>query len=481
MNREDWQRVENTFKQIWGYDSFRPPQAEIIRTLLSGKDALIVMPTGGGKSICFQLPAILQDGLTIVVSPLVALIENQVAQLQKLGLSGALLHSELSRREKKQTLNKIAAQQLKILYLSPETLLSLPVWNLLIQPQIKITRLILDEVHCLTQWGTTFRPAYLRLGAVRSSLLKYRPSGSKIAIAAFTATADTATQQAIIKILQLRQPDKFLISPYRANLNLQIQRVWTPKGRKDKTLNFIRQQKNNSGLVYVRSRKDSELLANWFRSFNYAAAAYHAGLVTQQRRKIERDWLTGKIQFAVCTSAFGMGIDKSDVGWVMHFHHPELLAEYIQEVGRSGRNGKNATALTLVSEPTGLLNPEDKQRSKFFSSQLEKRNRQAKQLFKQLPNTGNIIDISQHFPQAETSLGILFSLGLISWNDPFCYQKKSLVRINKAQSTQHQVWQKSLQKYLNTKQCRWRFLLAAFGFSQEARSLQCGHCDRCLS
>lgn len=153
-----WQEVKHRFQQIWGYEDFRSPQGEIIQTLLTRKDALIILPTGAGKSICFQLPALLQTGLTIVVSPLVALMENQVNQLKHLGLSGALLHSELPRKERKKTLQAIAQQQLSLLYLSPETLLSLPVWKIISQPEIKITGIIIDEVHCLTQWGTTFRP-----------------------------------------------------------------------------------------------------------------------------------------------------------------------------------------------------------------------------------------------------------------------------------------------------------------------------------
>ena len=280
-------------------------------------------------------------------------MENQVNQLQNLGLSGALLHSELSRQERKRTLNAIAQQQLSLLYLSPETLLSLPVWEIIARPQIKITGIILDEVHCLTQWGTTFRPAYRRLGAVRRSLLQHKPPETKIAIAAFTATADPQAQKEISKVLELKQPETFLVSPYRKNLSLNVKTVWTPRGRKQQMLRSIQAKPNQSGLIYVRSRKDSESLAAWFKSLGYSVAAYHAGLITSQRRSIERDWITGKIQFVICTSAFGMGIDKPDVRWVIHYHAPELLAEYIQEVGRGGRDGKSATALTLISEPTG--------------------------------------------------------------------------------------------------------------------------------
>lgn len=474
------QSAREKFQQIWGYEDFRSPQGEIIQTLLAGRDALIILPTGGGKSICFQLPALLQTGLTLVVSPLVALMENQVNQLHKLGLSGALLHSELTRNERKRILQAIAKQQLSLLYLSPETLLSLPIWQIITQPQIKITGIILDEAHCLTQWGTTFRPAYRRLGAVRRSLLNHKPTGTKIAIAAFTATADPQAQQEIIQALELKQPEKFLISPYRGNLSLRIKTVWTPRGRKQAMLRLIQQYKNQSGLVYVRSRQDSQTLANWFKSLGYSVAPYHAGLMTTVRRNVEQEWISGKIQFVICTSAFGMGIDKPDVRFVIHYHTPELLAEYIQEVGRGGRDGKQALGLTLVSEPSGLLDPEDKQRSKFFSSKLVQQYRQAQQLVNQLPNKGNIATIKEQFPHGEITLGILHSLGLVYWQDPFNYRRKTVRTSSTNLVTSQKRHQKRMQRYLRTKYCRWQYLLQAFGFKQEAQGFRCGTCDNCL-
>ncbi|MEL6440598.1 MAG: RecQ family ATP-dependent DNA helicase [Cyanobacteria bacterium J06621_8] len=474
-----WHQVQNRFREIWGYDDFRPPQGEIIQTLLQGQDALIVLPTGGGKSICFQLPALLQSGLTLVVSPLVALMENQVNQLTRLGLSGALLHSELPRDLRKKTLNAIARQQLSLLYLSPETLVSHPVWELICQPTIKITGIIIDEVHCLTQWGTTFRPAYRRLGAVRRSLLHHKPPGSKIAIAAFTATADPQTQRAIIQALELQQPKTFLVSLYRENIRLKIRTVWTPRSRKQQMLRLIEAHPHQSGLVYVRSRQDSQTLASWFQSLGYAAASYHAGLITTARRTIEQDWIVGRIQFVICTSAFGMGIDKPDVRWIVHFHAPELLTEYIQEVGRAGRDGKPAVALTLISEPTGLLDPADKQRSQFFSRRLEQQYRQAQQLIKQLPSKGNIDQIKQEFPHGEIALGILHSLGLITWQDPFNYRKLTIkTAVNQLVSSQ-KYHQQRMRQYLQTKQCRWQYLLQAFGFAKEAQEFSCGSCNNC--
>jgi ATP-dependent DNA helicase RecQ len=473
------QSAREKFQQIWGYEEFRPPQGEIIQTLLGGKDALIILPTGGGKSICFQLPALLQTGLTLVVSPLVALMENQVQQLRQLGLSGALLHSELPRRERQKTLQAIAKQELSLLYLSPETLLSLPIWSIIANPEIIITGIILDEVHCLTQWGTTFRPAYRRLGAVRRSLLQHKPTGTKIAIAAFTATADPQAQQEIIQALELNQPERFLISPYRQNLSLKIKTVWTPRGRKQQMLRFIQAHQQQSGLVYVRSRQDSQTLAIWFQSLGYAAAAYHAGLATNARRNIEAGWISGKIQFVICTSAFGMGIDKPNVRFVLHYHAPELLAEYVQEVGRGGRDGKPAQALTLISEPTGLLDPEDKQRSQFFTGKLAQQYRQAQQLAKQIPHQGNIAKLKEQYPEAEITLGILHSLGLVAWSDPFNYRKQSYSTTLDHLAVSQKVHQTRMQRYLQTKGCRWQYLLQAFGFSQEAQGFTCGTCDNC--
>ncbi len=366
----NWNQVKKEFQRIWGYEDFRPPQGEIIRCLLASKDSLIVLPTGGGKSICFQLPALLQTGLTLVISPLVALMENQVRELQNLHLPAALLHSQLPVYQRKQTLKAIENQRLRLLYLSPETLLSPPVWERISQPQIKINGLILDEAHCLVQWGDTFRPAYRRLGVVRPALLKSKPRGTKIPIAAFTATADPTTQKIIGETLKLRQPQVFLTSPYRENLHLSVQTIWTPRGRRQRILKFIKAKSQQSGLVYVRSRRDSEELANFFTNLGYQTAAYHAGLAGEQRREIENNWLTGKTQFVICTCAFGMGINKPDVRWIIHFQAPLLLAEYIQEIGRGGRDGKPAEALTLISEPTGWLNPEDKQRNQFFADKL---------------------------------------------------------------------------------------------------------------
>jgi len=477
-----WNHIQSTFCRIWGYENFRYPQGEIVRTLLAQRDALVVMPTGGGKSVCFQLPALLQTGLTLVVSPLVALMENQVQDLQQrdpsFKRSVAQLHSELSSWQRKQTLRSLEQQELRLLYLSPETLLSQSVWGRLCQPDLKINGLILDEAHCLAQWGDTFRPAYYRLGAVRSALLEHKPDHGNIAIAAFTATADPHTQRTIQKILQLQEPDVFRLNPYRSNLALNVQVVWTPRGRKQKLLKFIQSQAGQAGLVYVRTRRDSETLAEWLKQQGYRTAAYHAGLSPGDRRQIEHAWLEDSLQFVVCTCAFGMGINKSDVRWVVHVQAPSLLSEYIQEIGRAGRDGKPAVTLTLISETTGILDSEDKQRWQFFENQAYKQQQVAQKLASNLPAQGDIETVQRKFQDGALALSWLHGSGQLEWETPFNYrlfskaEKKNLL-ISRTRATQE------MPQYLKTRVCRWSFLLNAFGFAEEARNFRCGHCDNC--
>ncbi|PSB18950.1 ATP-dependent DNA helicase RecQ [Phormidesmis priestleyi ULC007] len=465
--------LRSRFKQIWGYDDFRSPQGEIVETLLSQKDALIIMPTGGGKSICFQLPALMQTGLTLVVSPLVALMENQVQELRQRRLPAALLHSELSAPQRKQVLWAIEAQQLRLLYLSPETLLSASVWQRLWDPRLQINGIILDEAHCLAQWGDTFRPAYYRLGAVRSALLQHKPAGTRIAIAAFTATADPQTQQTIERVLQLQDPQVFRLNPYRSNLSLTVQTVQTPRGRRDQLLKLIQSQLKQSGLVYVRTRRDSEELSEWLRQRGYKTAAYHAGLGASDRRRIEQAWLTDALQFVVCTCAFGMGVNKANVRWIVHFHAPFLLSEYVQEIGRAGRDGKPAKALMLVS---GWLDSDDQQRWKFFETQARSQQQTAQKLIKKLPQQGNVNEVAKQFKESTIALSLLQSLGRLTWSDPFHYTihaTDSAQTANSSNSTQ------PMRDYLKTRECRWGFLLRAFGFENEAMSFKCGRCDRC--
>ncbi len=468
-------------QKLWGYRDFRPPQGEIVECLLAGQDALIILPTGGGKSICFQLPALMQPGLTLVLSPLVALMENQVQELwerhPRLKGQVAVLHSQRSAQERRQTLRALEQGQLRLLYLSPETLLSPPVWERLCQPQLAIRRLVLDEAHCLTQWGETFRPSYYRLGAVRPALLAQKPPNQSIAIAAFTATADPTAQATIQRILQLQNPKIFRQNPYRSNLNLGVQVVWTPRQRRQRLLEVIRSHPHQSGLVYVRTRRDSEELAAWLQQQGLATAAYHAGLSPRDRRQIEQQWLTGQLPFVICTCAFGMGINKPDCRWVLHFHAPLLLSEYVQEVGRAGRDGKTAIALTLISEPTGWLDHADKQRQQAFLAKERSQQQKAQQIARKLSPVGKADTVQQQFRQdGAIALALLHSAGQLDWQTPFDYEIQSRT-VNLAATNAKATEQ--MQRFLHSRNCRWALLLAAFGFPTETDAWRCGHCDNC--
>ena len=474
------QEIQQLFHSIWGYSSFRFPQAEVIDCLLAGKDGMIVMPTGGGKSVCFQLPALWGEGLTLVVSPLIALMENQVRELQARQLPAQCLHSELPRAQRQSILTEIQQQRLRLLYISPETLLSQPVWEVLCQPQVAIAGLMIDEAHCLVEWGDSFRPAYRRLGMIRPSLLAQKKNAQNFSIAAFTATADKNIQNQLRAILRLENPEIFTLSPYRPNLRLAVKIAWTARCRQHLLLNFLEKHRKQSGLIYVRSRRDSEFLVQWLKSLNYRTAAYHAGLGANQRREIEEQWLTGNLPFVICTNAFGLGINKPDIRWIAHFHPPHLLSEYLQEIGRGGRDGLKADTLTLVSEPTGWLDPTDQQRRNFFNQQREKQVRQAQAIAQQIPRQGDILSLKKNFPDIEISLAFLDQIGQLEWLDPFHYQLHSRPQGIKAITTsqQERLSGNSMKQYLYTKSCRWAFLLTAFGLQDKA-NFRCGHCDRC--
>lgn len=476
-------RLRQTLQQIWGYAEFRSPQAEIVASILAGRDALIVMPTGGGKSLCFQLPALLSPGVSIVISPLVALMENQVRELTDKGLPAGLLHSELPAPKRQQTLQALAAHQLRLLYVSPETLLSDPVWSRLCHPELQIDRLIVDEAHCLVHWGETFRPTYRRLGVIRAALIQARSVGTKISIAAFTATADPLSQQTIERVLHLDKPAKFILDPHRQNLHLTVQSVWTPRGRKERLTKFIQQHPHQSGLIYVRTRQTSEELATWLRSTGDCTEPYHAGLSPQSRRRVEQDWLSGKLQYVVCTCAFGMGINKADVRWIAHFQPPVLLAEYLQEIGRAGRDGKPAAALLLTCEPTGLFYPEDRQRHAFFTEGIDRYYNLATTLAQQLPASGNVTEIERKFPQSAIALSLLHSIGELVWETPFDYRRSATGKPPDWQSVRkhQQSLYRQVARYINYRGCRWAYLLTAFGCQPQSQAWRCGNCDCCLA
>ncbi|MBE9193750.1 ATP-dependent DNA helicase RecQ [Synechocystis sp. LEGE 06083] len=473
----DRQSLEDALRRIWGYDHFRYPQGEVIDCLLAGRDCLVVLPTGGGKSICFQLPALLGEGLTLVVSPLVALMEDQVQSLRRQNLPAACLHSQLSRPEKKQVLRQLGQQTLKLLYLSPETLLSEPVWNLLRQPQIKLQGLMLDEAHCLVQWGDSFRPAYRRLGALRQGLGRDK---GQIPLAAFTATADRQQQDLIIAGLNLRSPECFQVSPHRPQLQLKVKTVLSEYCRRQQLRRFLLKHLQETGLVYVRTRTMAINLAQWLQERGFDSEAYHGGLGAHQRRQLEQKWLTGKISSVVCTNAFGLGIDKPDTRWVLHYQAPLMLMDYLQEVGRAGRDLQPAECLTLISEPTGWLDSGDRQLRQYFLAQASQCLQRAEALSKQIPFQGNLRELKPHFPDLEIALAWLHRRGRLEWLDPFNYHiapgDNQTNPLGELKSQYHLMTQ-----YLTSSRCRWQTILAAFGDNSLGARQPCGTCDNCLA
>jgi ATP-dependent DNA helicase RecQ len=322
-------------RKTFGFADFRAGQGDIIGAVLDGRDVLAVMPTGGGKSLCYQLPALLRDGLTIVVSPLIALMRNQVAQLQAHGIAAGALNSSNSREEAAALLDAVSNRRLRLLYVAPERL-ALGDTKAMLQ-RVGVGLLAIDEAHCVSQWGHDFRPDYLNLGEVAASL-------PGVQILALTATADAATRGDILSRLFLRTPEVFVHGFDRPNLRLAM------RGKSDarrQLLDFIAGHKGESGIVYCSARRQTEDLAAFFEGKGIAALPYHAGMESAQRSANQDRFLQEDGLVMVATVAFGMGIDKPDVRFVAHANLPKSIEAYYQEIGRAGRDGLPASTLTL--------------------------------------------------------------------------------------------------------------------------------------
>lgn len=325
---------EEILQQYWGYDQFRPLQKDIIQAVLNGKDTLAIMPTGGGKSICFQVPALIKDGTCLVISPLIALMMDQVQKLNKLGISAKAIHTGLSSDEIEDIITLCEEGDLKFLYVSPERLKSNRFLERL--EDMPISMLAVDEAHCISQWGYDFRPAYLHIASVKYYL-------NNIPIIALTASATPKVKDDIAEKLNLKNPSLFFGSFARENLSYQVVQV-------DDKINFLRKllaQHPGSSIVYCKTRKRTKEFSDLLQQFEFKADFYHAGLNQEQRSAKQQDWISGKIDCIVCTNAFGMGIDKPDVRLVVHMDVPDCLENYYQEAGRAGRDGKYASAVLL--------------------------------------------------------------------------------------------------------------------------------------
>src|SRR5512139_3494880 len=324
-------------KTTFGYDTFRPLQQEVIENVLARRDTLAVMPTGGGKSLCYQIPSLLLSGLTVVVSPLISLMKDQVEQLRAFGVPSVFLNSSLSPQEYQENMDYVKRGEVKLLYVAPETLLTPRILSLL--AGLKVDLLTIDEAHCISEWGHDFRPEYRQLVEVR----KRFPDAVCLAL---TATATARVRQDIRSTLKFLTTNEFVASFNRENLYIEVVPKREPVAQ---TIKILERHKDQSGIIYCFSRKQVDDLAAYLLSKGYSVRPYHAGLEDTQRRRNQEDFIRDDVQIIVATIAFGMGINKPNVRFVIHYDLPKSVEGYYQEIGRAGRDGLPSHCLLLYS------------------------------------------------------------------------------------------------------------------------------------
>ena len=327
--------LSETLRQVFGLHEFRPLQHEIIERLVGGEDAFVLMPTGGGKSLCYQLPALLRDGVALVVSPLISLMKDQVDALRANGVAAAFYNSALGSDEARQVLARLHAGELDLLYVAPERLMNPAFIDRL--REIPLALIAVDEAHCVSQWGHDFRPEYAQLGGLRETF-------ADVPLIALTATADPHTRADIVHVLGLGHARQFVSSFDRPNIRYTVLEKHRPM---DQLQRFLQTRKDESGIVYALSRKRTEEIATQLELGGLQAAAYHAGLTPDRRQDVQEQFIRDDLKIVVATVAFGMGIDKPDVRFVVHYDLPKHIEGYYQETGRAGRDGLAAEALLL--------------------------------------------------------------------------------------------------------------------------------------
>ena len=332
-------------KRYFGYDSFRPGQEEIVSALLAGRDALAIMPTGAGKSLCYQVPALLLPGLTLVISPLISLMQDQVKGLNAAGIHAAFINSSLSETQIARALDLAAEGSYKLVYVAPERLES-PVFRSF-AAGADISMVTVDEAHCISQWGQDFRPSYLKILDFIDSLPR-RPI-----VSAFTATATREVKDDIVCTLRLHDPKVLVTGFDRPNLYFQVERT---RRKDDFVIQYLRDHPGESGIIYCATRKNVDKLQELLTEYGFAATKYHAGLSAEARRKNQNDFIYDTAPVIVATNAFGMGIDKSNVRFVLHYNMPQSMENYYQEAGRAGRDGLPSQCVLLFSAQDVIIN-----------------------------------------------------------------------------------------------------------------------------
>jgi ATP-dependent DNA helicase RecQ len=424
-------------QKFWGYKTFRPLQEDIIHSVLQGNDTLALLPTGGGKSICFQVPALLNEGICIVVSPLIALIKDQVENLQRRNIKALAIFSGMSKEEVDTALDNCIHGPYKFLYLSPERLTSELVRERI--EKMKVNLFAVDEAHCISQWGYDFRPPYLKIAEIR----ELHP---KVPVLALTATATNEVRDDIMDKLKFVQRNLFVNSFRRSNLSYLVYHEEDKRSRMKEILSKV----PGTAIVYVRNRKKTRELAIFLQEQGLSADFYHAGLTPSLRNEKQDAWKNNRIRIMVCTNAFGMGIDKPDVRVVIHMDLPENLESYYQEAGRAGRDEKNAFAVVLYNQ-TDLLDLRKRQETSFPELKELKKVYQAVANYLQVPVNGGM-DVSYEFDVAKfiaaynlnpgvtvSSLKILEMEGLISLSDAVLIPSRIHMRINPVELYKFQV------------------------------------------
>lgn len=328
----------NVLNEYYGYKDFRKSQKSVIDSILCKKDTLAVMPTGGGKSICYQIPALLFDGITIVISPLISLMKDQVDNIKDLGISAEYINSSLSSNKIQEITEKLNEDKIKLLYLAPERLESSEFCEFM--KKLNISQIAVDEAHCVSQWGHDFRTSYRYIGNFIRSLPK-RP-----VVSAFTATATEEVRKDIVKLIELNEPEVFISGFDRENLKINVLKI---PNRLKYVLNYISENKDQSGIIYVSTRKEADHIYENLIENNISVARYHAGLPDAERKQNQEDFVYDRINVMVATNAFGMGIDKSNVRFVIHYNMPKNIEGYYQEIGRAGRDGEKSECILLFS------------------------------------------------------------------------------------------------------------------------------------